>query len=115
MKKLKRLITFIVFVSLITIVHSCKKEKVPTLTTSSITNITGTAATGGGTITDEGSGTVIARGVCWSTGITPTILDNKSQDGGGVGTFISNSTGLEGATPYYIRAYATNSAGTGYG
>ncbi len=86
-----------------------------TLTISSITNITGTAVTGGGTITDEGSGTVIARGVCWSTGITPTILDNKSQDGGGVGTFISNITGLEGATTYYIRAYATNSAGTGYG
>ena len=97
------------------LIHSCKKEKNPTLTTSAITNITGTTATSGGTITDEGSGTIIARGVCWSTGITPTIADSKTTDGAGAGSFTSNISGLNGATPYYVRAYATNSAGTGYG
>ena len=105
----------IVFVGLIMIFHACTEERTPTLTTSSITNITGITATGGGNITDEGSGTVIARGVCWSTGISPTIKDSKTIDGAGVGSFISDLTGLTEGTAYYARAYATNQSGTGYG
>jgi uncharacterized protein (TIGR02145 family) len=97
------------------ILSSCKKKEVPIVTTSAITNITGTTAIGGGTITDEGSGTVIERGVCWSTEITPTIADNKTINGYGAGTFISNISGLNGATTYCVRAYATNKVGTGYG
>ena len=96
-------------------INSCKKEEKPTLTTSEITNITGTSATSGGTITDEGSGTVIARGICWSTAITPTLADSKTTDGAGAGSFTSNMSGLNGATIYYVRAYATNKVGTGYG
>jgi hypothetical protein len=94
---------------------SCKKEEVPTLTTTEITNITGNTASCGGIITSEGSGTVLSRGVCWSIGTTPTIADSKTQDGAGAGTFSSNLIGLNGATTYYIRAYSTNSVGTGYG
>ncbi|MCX6253224.1 MAG: hypothetical protein NTV31_01960 [Bacteroidia bacterium] len=114
---MKELIKFIGLGCLIIscIFHSCKKDTLPTLTTSAITNITGTSATSGGTITDEGSGTVIFRGVCWSTGITPTIADNKTQDGAGAGSFTSIIIGLNGATTYYVKAYATNNAGTGYG
>jgi uncharacterized protein (TIGR02145 family) len=85
------------------------------LTTSAITNITGTSALCGGTITSEGTSTVIDRGVCWSTGTSPTIADNKTKDGAGAGTFISNISGLNITTTYYVRAYATNSEGTGYG
>jgi uncharacterized protein (TIGR02145 family) len=109
-------ISKIIFIVLsIFLIHSCKKEKVPTLTTATVTNITGTTATGGGTITDEGSGTVIARGVCWSTGITPTIADSKTADGAGSGTFTSNISDLNGSTTYFVRTYATNKVGTGYG
>jgi uncharacterized protein (TIGR02145 family) len=99
----------------ILLMHSCKKEEVPTLTTSAITNIAGTTASSGGTITSEGSGTVLARGVCWSTGTTPSIADSKTTDGAGAGSFSSNLTGLNGATVYYVRAFATNDVGTGYG
>ena len=109
---MKRIIIFILSIFLI---QSCKKEVVPTLATSDIINITGTSATSGGIISDEGSGTIIARGVCWSTTITPTIADNKTSDGSGAGTFASNMLGLNGATSYYVRAYATNHFGTGYG
>ena len=94
---------------------SCKKEKVPTLTTSATTNILGTSATSGGSIVSEGTATVLSRGVCWSTGATPTLTDNKTTDGAGAGSFASSITGLNGATLYYVRAYATNSVGTGYG
>jgi hypothetical protein len=100
---------------LIFLVHSCMKKEVPTLTTSEIINITGTSAICGGTITDEGSSTIVACGVCWSTGITPTLTDSKSSDVAGAGTFTSNISGLNGTSKYYIRAYATNGAGTGYG
>jgi hypothetical protein len=115
MKKLKRLITFILFVALITIVHSCKKEKVPAVETSEITELSVTRVTCGGEITSEGTRTVTERGVCWSTNIAPTIADNKTVEGAGAGSFTSRITGLDNGTTYYVRAYATNSAGTGYG
>lgn len=94
---------------------SCKKEEVPTLTTSEITNITPTSASSGGDITDEGSGTVIDRGVCWSTDITPTTNDYKTADGAGAGEYESSLINLKRGTTYYVRAYATNKFGTGYG
>lgn len=108
-------IKIVLFICLIIFLCFCKKEEVPILTTAVVTNITGITATSGGTITSEGSGTVISRGVCWSTNITPTIEDNKTQDGAGAGTFQSNMVGLNGGTTYYVRAYATNRDGPGYG
>ncbi len=56
-----------------------------------------------------------ARGVCWSTHATPTTADSKTTNGTGTGTFTSNISGLTGNTKYYVRAYATNDKGTGYG
>lgn len=94
---------------------SCDKSEVPVVTTSETSNIAGSEATSGGMITSEGSGVVITRGVCWSNQINPKITGSKTTDGAGAGTFISSLTGLNPATTYYVRAYATNSAGTGYG
>ena len=90
-------------------------KKVPTVTTAAIIAITDTTAQSGGTITSDGGATVTARGVCWSTNETPTVADDKTSDGAGAGTFVSSITGLTFGTLYYVRAYATNSAGTGYG
>jgi uncharacterized protein (TIGR02145 family) len=97
---------------------SCENEEeinVPSISTIEVTEITQTSAVSGGNITDAGGATVTARGVCWSTTENPTISDSKTEDGTGAGTFTSNISGLEPNTTYYIRAYATNSAGTGYG
>ncbi|HBH82197.1 MAG: hypothetical protein A2X05_03425 [Bacteroidetes bacterium GWE2_41_25] len=88
----------------------------PTLTTSVITLITQTTASSGGNITSDGNAPVTARGVCWNTSANPTIaLSTKTTDGTGTGTFTSSLTGLTASTTYYVRAYATNSAGTAYG
>ena len=87
----------------------------PTVTTTAITNITQTTATSGGNITSDGGAIVTARGVCWSTSANPTISGSHTTDGSGIGTFVSNITGLTGGTLYYVRAYATNSVGTSYG
>jgi uncharacterized protein (TIGR02145 family) len=88
---------------------------VPVLTTSEITSITQSTAIAGGNITDEKGGSVTTKGVCWSILENPTISDNKTSDGAGAGSFTSSLTELSGNTKYYIRAYATNSAGTQYG
>lgn len=88
---------------------------VPILTTADISEITQTTAQCGGNITSDGGATVTARGVCWSTGSTPTVADEKTTEGTGTGIFASSLTGLAARTTYYVRAYATNSAGTGYG
>ena len=88
----------------------------PTVTTSTITSIMPTTANSGGNITSDGGASVTARGVVWSTSQNPTVaLSTKTTDGTGTGTFTSNITGLSPNTQYYIRAYATNSAGTAYG
>ena len=83
------------------------------LTTTEVSNVTSTSAVAGGNITDDGGGSITARGVCWGTSPNPTV--NKTTDGTGKGTFTSNISGLEDGTVYYYRAYATNSSGTSYG
>ena len=89
--------------------------QLPTVTTTIVTNVTSTTATSGGNVTDDGGAAVTARGVCWSTSPDPTINDNKTTDGNGMGAFTSQLTNLTHSTTYYIRAYATNSEGTSYG
>ncbi|MBA4318202.1 MAG: hypothetical protein C0412_07360 [Flavobacterium sp.] len=90
-------------------------QGLPVLTTTAISSITAGGAISGGNISSDGGFAVTARGVCWSTGQTPTIADNKTNNGTGTGSFVSNITGLTENTTYYVRAYATNSNGTGYG
>lgn len=93
--------------------HSCGTA--PTLTTTVESSVLEETASSGGNISAEGSSSVIARGVCWSTSTGPEITDSKTTDGSGTGSFTSNITGLTKETKYYFRAYATNSEETGYG
>lgn len=88
---------------------------VATLTTTAVTSIGSSRAVSGGTITTDGGGLITARGVCCSTNQNPSLADNKTTDGSGTGLFTSIMTSLIPDTTYYVRAYATNSAGTGYG
>ena len=90
-------------------------DTLPVLSTSNITNIMSNSATGGGKILSTGGTNIISRGVCWSTSSSPTILDKKTLDGSGTGSFTSTITGLSQNTLYYVRAYVTNSAGAYYG
>ena len=87
----------------------------PTVTTTAVSSITSNSASSGGNITSDGGASVTARGVCWSTSANPTTSDSHTSDGTGTGSFTSSITGLSPNTPYHVRAYATNSEGTGYG
>jgi len=89
---------------------------VPTVTTTPVTNVTDTTATGGGNVTSDGGTPVTARGVCWDTSPNPVVGGiNCTSDGTGTGSFISSIADLTANTQYYVRAYATNSTGPGYG
>lgn len=104
--------------ALIVLIFSCKKEippKPPTISTQDVTEILTYSAKSGGNIDDDGGAAITARGVCWSTNHNPTIGDSHTSDESGSGTFTSNLTGLSASTVYYVRAYATNKAGTSYG
>lgn len=86
------------------------------IATQSVSNIAPTTVQCGGIITSDGGASITARGVVWGTSTNPTIaLATKTNDGTGVGTYISSPTGLQPATTYYIRAYYTNANGTTYG
>ena len=87
----------------------------PTVTTNSVSGITSTTATAGGQVTAGGGAPVTARGVVWSASPNPTVSDKHTTDGTGTGSFVSTITDLLPEETYHVRAYATNSAGTGYG
>jgi len=87
----------------------------PVLTTAVVTDITATTGRSGGNISSDGGYPVTARGVCWSTSPGPTTVDSHTTDGAGTGSFESSITGLAANTTYYVRAYAINSMGAGYG
>jgi hypothetical protein len=102
---------------LLSIVFSCKKESpkmVPLITIAKVTNITANTAISGGEVTSDGGSTVTTLGVCWSVNQNPTILDSKTSDGAGIGSFTSSIAGLTPGTVYNIRAYAINTVGTSY-
>jgi uncharacterized protein (TIGR02145 family) len=117
MKSIFRIQGVILLLLLLLTMHSCKKDKAtpPVLTTTTVTGITQTTAISGGNITSEGGASVVSRGICWNTSINPTISDSKTVETGSSGSFVSNLTLLAPNTIYHVRAYATNSAGTGYG
>lgn len=94
---------------------ACKKEEAPTLTTREITNITMSSASSGGYISDDGGSEILTCGVCWGVGSHPTVKDSHTEDKAVSGSFTSSITGLETATTFFVRAYATNKYGTGYG
>ncbi|MDA3893895.1 MAG: FISUMP domain-containing protein [Salinivirgaceae bacterium] len=85
------------------------------ISTSAISEIMVTSASGGGVISDDGGFDIIARGVCWGKSTKPTIDSSKTVNGSGTGSFESIFSGLIGNTIYYSRAYATNQVGTIYG
>ena len=87
----------------------------PTLTTSSVSSITSTSFIVGGDISSDGGAAVSARGLVYATTSNPTLSNTLLTIGSGTGSFSGSITGLTPNTTYYVRAYATNSAGTGYG
>ena len=91
------------------------KAVIPSVVTNIVTNITHNSAQGGGEVIYDGGFLELVRGLCWDTNENPNINSEHTIDGQGIGTFTSSLENLNFNTNYYIRAYATNPAGTSYG
>ncbi len=89
--------------------------QIPSLNTQQISSITSNSAISGGYNITDGGTAIIQQGTCWSSTTTlPTTLNSKTINTG-TSSFVSNLTNLTASTTYYVRAYATNTMGTGYG
>jgi uncharacterized protein (TIGR02145 family) len=108
-----RMMVVLIFSALL--FHACEKKVVPVVITGEVTDITGSSATCAGEVIDEGSSPIYTRGICWSVNENPTVDDDFTNSGTGLGSYTSNLVRLDGSTVYYVRAYATNDDGTGYG
>jgi hypothetical protein len=84
-----------------------------TVTTQAVSAIAATTATGNGTITSTG-GSNPTRYIEWGT-VSGTYPSSCNAGSGGTGAYTCSMTGLSPNTTYYVRARATNSAGTTYG
>jgi uncharacterized protein (TIGR02145 family) len=94
------------------------RPHVPTLSTSSPTNISINSAEIGGSVSFDGNSKITSRGICYGLNLFPSINDSKATvtstvyaDGG----YVMLLSGLTPCTIYHARAYATNSVGTAYG
>ncbi|HPR31472.1 MAG TPA: FISUMP domain-containing protein [Prolixibacteraceae bacterium] len=91
------------------------KRDEPILTTNTVTVISMSSATSGGTILYEGSKPIISRGICWSKNSSSTINDDIAIDEGFVGnSFSCQLTGLSANTSYSVRAFAITEEGVFY-
>lgn len=117
MKNAVRIPGVILLLLSVFLVDSCIEDKPtpPIITTTAVTTITQTTANSGGDVTNDGGETETSRGVCWNSSANPTIANSKTTNGSGTGSFTSIITGLSANSTYYLRAFATNSAGTEYG
>ena len=91
-----------------------------TIVTNPVTAIATTTATcGGNSITGTITGSITAKGVCWSTTVNPVA--SGSHIAANLTTYPSNTnfpsaiTSLTTGTTYYVRAYVTDGSGTYYG
>jgi hypothetical protein len=117
MKYATRLICFALLITV-----GCKKKDdiapatIPTLTTAAVTNLNGSTGQSGGVITDNGGTAISVSGICWSkTNNIPTTSDDTTKGTTSSGSFTAQLKNLTPSTTYYVRAYAINNVGIGYG
>lgn len=87
----------------------------PNVSTDPVSSFGLTSATFGGNVLASGTGSILARGVCYSTSANPNIASSLTQQTTGSGAYNEFVTNLQPNTTYYLRAFATNSLGTSYG
>lgn len=91
-------------------------ESTAELVTSPLTNITFDGVFSGGNITHDGGSNIAQRGICWGQQENPSLeTSSYTEDGTGIGPFISQLTNLRPSEQYYLRAYAINETGISYG
>lgn len=99
---------------LITEKHRDQTIQNPTVV-SKVSSFTSVSAILGGNVTNDGGSLVTESGIYWGTSPVPVNTGTKLIIGSGTGSFSKNMQNLNPNTTYYLKAYATNGNGTGYG
>ena len=106
---------FLLLILLVTF-YSCNDESdplaVPSATTLQVSEITASSAEVSGIVTGQG---IVSRGFVYGTAPSPTTDDNTVLSGSGAGDFSVTLTDIDPSTEYFVRAFASNEAGTSYG
>lgn len=120
-KKIIKLISnFIGIGILLFLIQSCEKsKKLPEVLTSPINDLRPNSVVCGGSIKNNGGLKILSSGLCWGTGINPILDDSNFHSLLSTGLisdeFTMTISGLKDNTTYFVRAFAKNKAGTGYG
>jgi hypothetical protein len=120
-----KIVFYLFFIGIFVCVFGCKKERsvsqtiqtsLPTVTTSALTGITNDGVTAGGVVLDGGDSAVTERGIIWGTdSLLNNAATNKIIEGADTGSFSVPIAGLRCSTKYFVKAYAKNAIGIGYG
>ena len=114
-------LSFLILVAILLVVGCEKKEidktEIPMVKTELVSEITVNTAVSGGKIISDGGAEITSKGILWSEDIEPTIEQNIgiTDAGSGPEDFKGNMSNLKSKTVYFVRAYAKNAAGVGYG
>lgn len=90
-------------------------EGLPEVSTLGSRSVTSSSAIIQCKVTDDAGAEITARGVCYALTPLPDEYGAHTSDGVGVGQWESSLSDLSPNATYYVRAYAKNIYGTGYG
>ena len=85
------------------------------VSTVSFSDITETSVKVSAELLNDGGGLISEYGICYSTSKNPTKMSNTKLADGKNASYIITVGNLKANTTYFVRAYATNEAGTAYG
>lgn len=94
------------------------ESELPTLSTTSVSDLRNGTAQVGGEILSVGVSDVTEAGVCWGINKSPTLencVGSVILSSGAPASFNGTIENLKGGTTYYLRAYARNGSGVAYG
>ena len=117
MKKILHIsVPLLVIFCLLLLVIACRnKPEQISVSTIEARNITQSGAVAGGQVSATRPASVVSKGICWSTGSSPSVKDNTEKSGGGTGDFFITITGLRPGAEYFAKAFAVSLSDTIYG
>jgi uncharacterized protein (TIGR02145 family) len=93
------------------------EPELATVKTDKVDSVSYSTARVVSSVVKEGKSAVTGMGIAWGKNSNPTVVSDSSRafKSFGVGSFTIFLNRLEPGVQYYVRAYATNAAGTAYG